>query len=64
MIAQEDEQKFDFDVLDATKLWPEALVPVQRIGKLTLNRNPDNFFAETEQRVVADVNARHQMAGV
>ena len=32
-----------------TKLWPEELVPVQRIGKLTLNRNPDNFFAETEQ---------------
>ena len=49
LIAQEDEFKFDFDVLDATKLWPEALVPVQRIGKLTLNRNPDNFFAETEQ---------------
>ncbi len=49
LIAQEDEHKFDFDVLDATKLWPEALVPVQRIGKLTLNRNPDNFFAETEQ---------------
>ena len=38
-----------FDVLDPTKIWPEELVPVQRIGKLTLNRNPDNFFAETEQ---------------
>ena len=49
LIAQEDEFKFDFDVLDATKLWPEALVPVQRIGKLILNRNPDNYFAETEQ---------------
>ena len=41
--------EFDFDLLDPTKLIPEELVPVQRIGKLTLNRNPDNFFAETEQ---------------
>ena len=40
---------FDFDLLDATKLMPEELVPVRRVGKLTLNRNPDNFFAETEQ---------------
>jgi len=40
---------FDFDVLDPTKLIPEELVPVRRIGKMVLNRNPDNFFAETEQ---------------
>ena len=38
-----------FDILDATKLIPESQVPVQIIGKLVLNRNPDNFFAETEQ---------------
>src|SRR4051794_12782045 len=37
------------DLLDPTKLVPEELVPVQLIGKLTLNRAPDNFFAETEQ---------------
>ena len=37
------------DLLDPTKLVPEELVPVQRIGKLTLNRNPTNYFAETEQ---------------
>jgi catalase len=49
IIPEEDEFKFEFDLLDATKLVPEELVPVQRIGKLTLNRNPDNFFAETEQ---------------
>ena len=49
LLAQADEFKFDFDVLDATKLWPEDLIPVRRIGKLTLNRNPDNYFAETEQ---------------
>lgn len=49
VIPESDEFAFDFDLLDATKLVPEELVPVQRIGKLTLNRNPDNFFAETEQ---------------
>lgn len=49
IIPEADEFKFDFDLLDPTKLVPEELVPVQRIGKMTLNRNPDNFFAETEQ---------------
>lgn len=49
IIPEEDEFKYDFDLLDSTKLVPEELVPVQRVGKLTLNRNPDNFFAETEQ---------------
>ncbi|QDE71066.1 catalase [Myxococcus xanthus] len=48
-IPEGDELKYGFDLLDATKLLPEELVPVQRVGKLTLNRNPDNFFAETEQ---------------
>lgn len=49
VIPEADEHKFEFDLLDPTKIVPEELVPVQRIGKLTLNRNPDNFFAETEQ---------------
>ncbi|ATB50276.1 catalase [Corallococcus macrosporus] len=49
LIPEGDELKYGFDLLDATKLLPEELVPVQRVGKLTLNRNPDNFFAETEQ---------------
>lgn len=49
MIDEEDEFKFDFDVLDPTKVWPEEIVPVDIIGKMTLNRNVDNFFAETEQ---------------
>ncbi len=49
ILPQEDEERFDFDVLDATKLWPEDLVPVERVGKMTLDRNPDNYFAETEQ---------------
>ena len=38
-----------FDVLDATKLIPEEIIPVEMVGKMTLDRNPDNFFAETEQ---------------
>ena len=49
LVAEEDEHKFDFDLLDATKLIPEELVPVQIIGKMVLNRNPENYFAETEQ---------------
>ncbi len=49
VIEEADEFAFGFDILDPTKLIPEELVPVQRVGKLTLNRNPDNFFAETEQ---------------
>ena len=49
IVPEADEHKFDFDLLDATKLIPESLVPVQIIGKMTLNRNPDNYFAETEQ---------------
>jgi catalase len=49
IVDEKDEHAFDFDLLDPTKLIPEELVAVKRIGKLTLNRNPDNFFAETEQ---------------
>lgn len=49
LIPEEDEFKYDFDVLDATKLWPEEIVPVEIIGKLTLNRLVNNFFAEEEQ---------------
>ncbi|MPT31790.1 MAG: catalase [Chryseobacterium sp.] len=49
IIPEEDEHKFDFDLLDPTKLIPEEEVPVELVGTLTLNRNPDNFFAETEQ---------------
>ncbi|HEX7109974.1 MAG TPA: catalase [Aestuariivirga sp.] len=49
IVEEKDEHTFDFDLLDPTKLIPEEIVPVKRIGKMTLNRNPDNFFAETEQ---------------
>ncbi len=49
LIPEEDEHKFDFDLLDPTKLWPEEEIPVKRVGKMTLNQNVSNFFAETEQ---------------
>lgn len=49
LLKEEDEFKFDFDILDSTKVWPEEEVPVKIVGKMTLNRNVDNFFAETEQ---------------
>jgi catalase len=49
VVEEEDEHAFPFDLLDPTKLIPEEVVPVRRVGRLTLNRNPDNFFAETEQ---------------
>ncbi len=49
LFSEEQAEEFSFDVLDATKLIPEELVALQPVGKLVLNRNPDNFFAETEQ---------------
>ncbi len=49
IIEEENEHDFDFDILDPTKLIPEEIVPITPLGKMTLNRNPDNFFAETEQ---------------
>ncbi len=47
--SESDAEKFSFDVLDSTKLIPEELIPVKPVGRMVLNRNPDNFFAETEQ---------------
>ncbi len=49
IVEEEDEFKWDFDLLDPTKIIPEEEAPIRIIGKMTLNRNPDNFFAETEQ---------------
>jgi len=49
LFTQEEAEKFPFDHLDATKLIPEELVPLKVIGRLVLDRWPDNFFAETEQ---------------
>ena len=49
VFTEEEAEAFDFDVLDPTKIVPEELCPLVPVGRLTLNRNPDNFFAETEQ---------------
>ncbi len=49
IFTEEQAEAFSFDVLDPTKIVPEELVPVTPVGRMVLNRNPDNFFAETEQ---------------
>ena len=49
VFTDEEAEGFSFDVLDSTKLIPEELVPLKPIGRMVLDRNPDNFFAETEQ---------------
>jgi catalase len=49
LLTQEEADDLPFDILDATKVIPEELFPLQIIGTMVLDRNPDNFFAETEQ---------------
>jgi catalase len=49
LFSEKQADRFTFDVLDATKIVPEELVPLTPVGRMVLNRNPDNFFAETEQ---------------
>ncbi|KAF8989241.1 catalase [Hymenopellis radicata] len=49
VVPEADEHKFEFDILDATKVWPEELVPLQPIGEMVLNKTVDEFFPETEQ---------------
>jgi catalase len=56
VFSEEQAERFSFDVLDATKLVPEELVPLTPVGKMVLNRNPDNFFAETEQVAFCTAN--------
>jgi catalase len=56
MIKPEDLDKFDFNPLDATKIWSETIAPSVKIGKMTLNKVPDNFFEESEQSAFAPAN--------
>ena len=56
VFSEEQAEAFSFDVLDATKIVPEELVPLRPIGRMVLNRNPDNFFAETEQVAFCTAN--------
>lgn len=53
IMNEEDQLRFGFDLFDPTKIVPEDLVPFTPLGKLTLNRNPRNYFAETEQVMVS-----------
>ena len=56
VFTEAEAEAFSFDVLDATKLIPEELVPVRKVGRMVLDRNPDNFFAETEQVAFGTAN--------
>ena len=56
LFTEADAEKFPFDHLDSTKLIPEELVPLQIIGRMVLDRWPDNFFAETEQVAYCPAN--------
>ncbi|KAJ4824710.1 Carnitine O-acetyltransferase mitochondrial [Turnera subulata] len=56
-----DEDKFDFDPLDTTKIWPEDLLPLQPVGRLVLNKNIDNFFNENEMLAF---NPAHVVPGI
>jgi catalase len=56
LFSEEESEGFPFDVLDPTKLIPEELVPLRMVGRLVLDRNPDNFFAETEQVAFCPAN--------
>ena len=56
LLTQEEADALPFDILDATKVIPEELVPIRMVGRLVLNRNPDNFFAETEQAAFLPTN--------
>ena len=56
LFSEEEANAFPFDVLDPTKLIPEELVPLRMVGRMVLDRNPDNFFAETEQVAFCPAN--------
>ncbi len=56
LLTQDEADALPFDILDATKVIPEELVPIRTVGRMVLNRNPDNFFAETEQAAFLPTN--------
>lgn len=53
VVDEEDTLKFGFDLLDPTKIIPEEIAPLQKLGKMKLDANPVNYFAETEQIMVS-----------
>ncbi len=56
ILEPEDACKLSFDILDDTKIWPEDIIPLIKVGRLTLDRNPENFFEETEQVAFSPAN--------
>ncbi|GAA0781094.1 catalase [Hathewaya limosa] len=56
LMNMEDENNLDFDPLDDTKVWPEDKYPLMKVGKMVLNRAPDNFFEEVEQAAFCPSN--------
>ena len=56
ILSEEDARVFPINPFDLTKVWPHDLAPLQEIGQLELNRNVDNYFAETEQAAFAPSN--------
>jgi catalase len=56
LLSQAEADALPFDILDATKLIPEELHPIEFVGRMVLDRNPDNFFAETEQAAFLPTN--------
>lgn len=56
LLSQAEADALPFDILDATKLIPEEMVPLRVVGRMVLDRNPDNFFAETEQAAFLPTN--------
>ncbi|MCE9555489.1 MAG: catalase [Planctomycetes bacterium] len=55
-VDEKQAEKLDFDILDATKIIPEEVIPLRPLGKMVLNRMPSNFFAETEQVAFCPAN--------
>ncbi len=56
VLTQAEADALPFDILDATKLIPEEVHPIKVVGRMVLDRNPDNFFAETEQAAFLPTN--------
>ncbi|MBR0596741.1 catalase [Sinanaerobacter chloroacetimidivorans] len=56
LIPYEDQYQYDFDILDATKIWPESQIPLTKVGKMTINKRPENFFEEVEQAAFSPAN--------
>lgn len=55
-MPERDADNYKFDVFDVTKVWPHSDYPLIPVGKMVLNRNPENYFAEVEQAAFAPTN--------